>query len=1154
LEYEFLYKESKMSCEGGSVVPESPGLSLGGGAEEVLQGVEGLTGATEYTVCVRVTGTGGTTTSPPVTFKTAITPETPVTGEATGVTATSAVLGGTLNPGAVGDPGSWEVRYNTGEGECSGGRVAPEPAGTATGAKEEAVSTPVTGLAPATTYTFCLLARNTVGEETLGGPVVFTTTPAPPVVVSESVSSVEASAVTVEGEITPEGAPTTYLVQYGTSEAYSQSTPVSTSVGSDDSPHHIATHITGLTANTTYHYRIVATNRAAPSGVPGADKTFLTQEASGETPDTCPNAERRAEQPSGRTLPDCRAYEMVSPTETNGQDATDATIVTGPRAATSGEAIAYASRGAFGAPAGANLESELISRREPNGWATQDITPLFNPQQLETVSAYQSLLFTPQLTEGLAGTSASLTKEAPTPAADKYDVYRVGFASGEYQYVGETGFPMGVSSDLSRVVLGEEGNVSEWQAGGNTVPVSVSNDGEPLNASVGNEARSSLLNVRDEKDVWHAVSVDGSRAYFTSPAFSTKPGIRQLYLRLNAGRPESPLGAPEANGTGTLTEGSSTVTSLATATGYIDSNEVPSGASELSVAMIVGQFRVGQPLSGPAFASGTTVTSVSAGGIGLSKPTVASLPAEAQVSSEGPAPFVTGEKVSGNGVAQGTTITGIALGSLMLSKPAVSSGLGVELRAGGECVVAGDACTVDVSASQRALENPAGSQSARYWDASTDGSKVFFTSTAELTEDADTGTSGNAPNLYECELVVEEAGIPVPPKCDLKDLTVPSKADLAEDPEGAAVRGVVQISEDGSYVYFVAKGALAPGATTQTCTGAGPGEGCNLYVSHDGETRLVATLPANDQFDWSVEEPIAAGPGVTTGVVSPGGRYLAFMSERSLTGYDNRQAQAGDCEGKEILETGQLGGEDCREVFLYDAVTGGLACASCNPSGARPVGFASFRTQPGVGHVGYRPRNLLEDGTLFFNSSDALAPNATGGLANVYEYEGGHVFAVSDVAGAHESFFMDASGREEAGGEGGNVFFATSNDLVPQDTGQNIVVYDARVDGGLQPSAAPVWCASTEACKPGQEGQPGIFGPSGSATFLGPRNLTPKPKPKPETRAQKLAKALNACRRKRVRRKRAACQRAARARYGPVKARKGARKSGYAGGERRAGR
>ena len=66
-----------------------------------------------------------------------------------------------------------------------------------------------------------------------------------------------------------------------------------------------------------------------------------------------------------------------------------------------------------------------------------------------------------------------------------------------------------------------------------------------------------------------------------------------------------------------------------------------------------------------------------------------------------------------------------------------------------------------------------------------------------------------------------------------------------------------------------------------------------------------------------------------TSRVSPNGRYLAFMSERSLTGYENRDANSGVPD---------------EEVFLYDASTGRLVCASCNPTGARPVGIDGSET------------------------------------------------------------------------------------------------------------------------------------------------------------------------------------------------------------------
>src|ERR1700722_9542160 len=174
--------------------------------------------------------------------------------------------------------------------------------------------------------------------------------------------------------------------------------------------------------------------------------------------------------------------------------------------------------------------------------------------------------------------------------------------------------------------------------------------------------------------------------------------------------------------------------------------------------------------------------------------------------------------------------------------------------AGEECTSSIDACTIEVSASQRTTPDPRGPQRPRYWGASADGSKVFFTSRAELTDDAYTGPKDDAANLYEYELSGETSKLG-----RLKDLTVDNN-----DTDGAAVLGVVQISEDGSYVYFLAEGALG--------TGAVAGEP-NLYVSHEGGApEFVATLTTGDSSDWhAAYYEGESGPENNTAVVTPSG-------------------------------------------------------------------------------------------------------------------------------------------------------------------------------------------------------------------------------------------------------------------------------------------
>jgi hypothetical protein len=480
--------------------------------------------------------------------------------------------------------------------------------------------------------------------------------------------------------------------------------------------------------------------------------------------------------------------------------------------------------------------------------------------------------------------------------------------------------------------------------------------------------------------------------------------------------------------------------------------------------------------------------------------------------------------------------------------------------AAGKCSVMTDACTVMVSASQRKVadpndpstsEFPNGVRPARYWGASADGSRVFFTSRAELTDNANTGPADSAANLYEYDV---ETGV-------LSDLTVDTNA---ADANGASVLGLVTASEDGAYVYFVADGDLAEGAVS-----GHP----NLYLRHAGEVTFIATLAAavaetyaeegGDSEDWRGTQPqkqvqtvyggLSIGPEGHTVRVTPDGTHLAFESERSLTGYDNEPVKASECQTPPVVKQTREPGP-CREVYLYDAVKGALVCASCDPTGARPTGPAHFRT-PELSVITpvstfYEPRNFSDDGSrLFFQSPDALVPQDSNGVQDVYEYHDGHVYPISDVAGNQASFFLDASAT------GNDVFIATSDQLVPGDTDTRIDVYDARVGGGYPVSVSPPACTNGDSCKPTVSAQPGVFGTPASATFSGAGNLLPaapavpaKPKSAAQLRAERLGKALKMCRAKHNSHRRAVCERRARAKYGPVKAKKARR----AGNNRRA--
>jgi hypothetical protein len=409
-------------------------------------------------------------------------------------------------------------------------------------------------------------------------------------------------------------------------------------------------------------------------------------------------------------------------------------------------------------------------------------------------------------------------------------------------------------------------------------------------------------------------------------------------------------------------------------------------------------------------------------------------------------------------------------------------------------------------------------------DATPDLSHIFLSSSAKLT--AEESSSG----IYEWAQGKLKASSPT---------SMPSPRVLT--------------SEDGSWVYFFSGEILASGAVA-----GGP----NLYVRHGGTTKLVATLSPGDREDNY------GGPlNHLTMRVSPNGRWLAFMSQRELTGYDTHDA---------------VSGKPDEEVYLYDAEgnggSGKLVCASCDPSGARPVGVENesinFKLVGGINiwpgnqgiaanipgwtpyklnEVFYQSRYLSDSGRLFFNSDDALVPQDVNGTEDVYEFEpvgvgdckvsnpnfsersDGCVGLISSGTSAEESAFMDASGS------GGDVFFLTAAKLSPQDDDTALDMYDAHECTSAEPcfpapAVQPPACSTEASCRAAPTPQPTIFGLPSSATFAGtgnltPTNLQPAVKARSLTRAQKLARALKACRKKRGR-GRDSCKRQADARYG----------------------
>jgi DNA-binding beta-propeller fold protein YncE len=360
---------------------------------------------------------------------------------------------------------------------------------------------------------------------------------------------------------------------------------------------------------------------------------------------------------------------------------------------------------------------------------------------------------------------------------------------------------------------------------------------------------------------------------------------------------------------------------------------------------------------------------------------------------------------------------------------------------------------------------------ANFIGASSDGSKVYFTSTQQLTDDATEGAN----NLY---------------LYDFSRPTGENLSDVSANPGGALapVQRVMAISADGSHTYFLSKALLTEAPNAQ---GQRPAEGKeNLYLYQrdaafpEGHLSFVTTgsFPVESGRPSSnVADPLALAR--STANVTPDGRYLVFLASGRLTPDDTAASAA------------------AAQVFRYDATSEALQRLSIGQRGFNDDGNAGpAAARVGSGVVtsasiaemklfssGRADPTMSNDGNfVFFESPLALTPgaldevpvNGLGNLAqNIYEWEADGVRSCHEATGCI-SLISDGADISEVQNEssvrllgtdasGDNVFFQTTDGLVASDTDGGLDYYDARLEGGFPATTTPTLCESSEACHAG---------------------------------------------------------------------------------------
>jgi hypothetical protein len=1023
--------------------------------------------------------------------------------------AVKVVMRGVLNPHAEGEPGTYEFLYRASSTDCEGGGHAPASPGLAPGVEGEEVSEELIGLTPETEYTVCLSERNlnqSKGEEAVGSAVKFKTVGVleAPTVTTPS-NEITDSSIKLQGVLNPgaPGVPGTYEFVYRRSATECQrenpethqlenefATPTEVALGKEtEVVPATPIEVSELEPNAAYTFCLLARNEAGETVV-GAPVKFTTL--------------------SSKPSVSGESFSKVSPTGAT----INAQIDTGGLPTT--VIVEYGTTSAYGSetvgvtlPASAPTATIQLSELEPN-----------------TVYHFRILLTNSDGSDTSPVDTTLMTLRSGTNELPDNRVYEMVTP------------PENGNSDVERPRIGPEVDVNFSQGVPTADLFQVTTNGtaityQTLALTHGNGAEGSQYLAKRLPGSGWSQSLIQPNGYHEAEyqAFSNDLSVGIIQAGDTAEAEILPPLTPEAPGEGykVLYERTTSENGYRPLiTNAVKLNRPPGkgGVSPFGSRWV----RAGTHDDSPAFAGGSADFNdllFEANDALLSGEGALERELEEDVKNEiakgGEANYLY-DKVGGrlslvDVSSEGKVVPNSTFGAVPFivdgeerqssqgNPPDFSHVISADghlvywtdLTSGVVYVRENGSSTVQVS------EGPA-----RYWTASSDGRYAIYTE-----------GEGMANELYRFDA---EPGTGHPQRELLTNAN-------------AGVVGVIGASEDGKIVYFVADGSISGGNSN----GVTPIEGQpNLYVlTRDGTVRFIATLSENDgnrvppfgetvgTHSWGDWQP---GFGQRTARVTGDGNSVVFMSNQSLSavGYPHGYPSNG-----------------LDEVYVYEATINRLYCASCGSSGETLSGGEGAAAYLPINwHTTYLPQWISEDGNrVFFDTGLPLVAQDTNGVQDVYEWEregygscdrgdgstGGCVFLLSGGTNEAASWFVGASAN------GSDVFVVTRAQLVPEDGNDAFDLYDVAVDG-VKPVTPPTCTGS--GCQ-GVPAPPPLFATPPSVTFNGVGNFAAPTvntvKAKGLTRAQKLAGALNKCRKRIKDRRRASCETHARRLYGTSK-------------------
>ncbi len=766
----------------------------------------------------------------------------------------SARLQGSVNPDAI-QVSDCRFEYGT---ETSYGQSAPCVPAPGAGSAPVAVHAEITNLQPGTTYHYRLVAANANGASH-GSDQQVTTLP-PPAIDAASATNVTAGSVDLSARIDPRGYDTTYHFEYGTDTGYGTSVPVpDTDIGAGMGDVAVTRHLSGLQANTTYHWRVVAHNSNGTAN--GLDHTFIYST-------------------SGTTgLPDGRAYEMVTPPAKNGGAVGDVFLGLYPDVSESGSRVVMSSIQCFGDSTSCPADEGTVGTpyeftRGGGGWSATALAP--SATQFAVNNGFTS-----------SADASSELFSMPTPPVGEDDWY-ARRADGSFQDIGpmtppSAGIlgqplaeaPVRGTSDLSHLVYdsapywpfdqanGNEqfNSLYEYVGVSNTAPVLVGVSGGAGSTDLISKCGTGLGSaVRDE--MYGALSGDGRTVFFTAVQCASGSGVnagvevpvREVFARIDESRTvaisqRSPLECTAPSGC---------LGSPAGAAWFVGASEDGSRAFFLDTQQLTDNASEDNHSGDTAYAAGCEHTA-GVNGCNLyeydfSAPAGRNLVAVSAGDSSGGGPRVQGVLAMS---PDGSHVYFVAQGVLS----AAGNDRGQTARVGADNLYLferdaghpeGQVSFITTLPAVDAVETPS-QWTLGYFPANVtpDGRFLVFTSHGALTADDSNTTDGSQVFRYDAvtgrlvRVSVGEGGFN-----DNGNAGVGNAAIVLDLSKGLGYpRSDPTMSHDGSYVFFESPVALTPGALDdvpvggvepESPTGAEPAYAYNLYEWHEGHVSLLS--------------------------------------------------------------------------------------------------------------------------------------------------------------------------------------------------------------------------------------------------------------------------------------------------------------------------